>query len=190
MPVVGPESRSISSASTQCEVAWYSTCVPGSQLSRHWAKASSRLERSNHSGGPSGARGKPELCRSTCSTVTAPFPLVANSGMYSATGRSTSSSPSPISNHTAPAVQGLGGGEGDVPAPLGRADRLEHDQPALPGERQLAGGERALVHLAPCPLHEVGHLVGVDAQLGRIGDLLRERRPTMTVTAEEATGVD
>ena len=53
------------------------------------------------------AFGNPAVCSITCSTVTASLPLAANSGTYSATGRVTSSSPSPISSHTADATIGF-----------------------------------------------------------------------------------
>ncbi len=92
----------MSSASTQwAEVGWYSWAVPGSQLSRHFANASRRRSRSAHAGGPSGARGNPDVWSITCSTVTTSLPLVANSGMYSATRRSMSRLPSPMSSHAA-----------------------------------------------------------------------------------------
>ena len=51
-----PETRSISSASTQCaEVGWYSKRVPGSQLHLHCAKRASRRSRSSQSSGANGA---------------------------------------------------------------------------------------------------------------------------------------
>ncbi len=97
--------RSMISASTQCaDVGWYSKREPGSQLQRQLAKRSRRRSRSSHSSGPNGARGKPDVCSITCSTVIDSFPFAANSGMYAATGNVMSTSPSPIRIHIAPAT--------------------------------------------------------------------------------------
>src|SRR3954451_19763985 len=91
--------------STQwAEVAWYSYDVPGSQLSRQMANAWRRPSGVDHCGGPSGAWGKPAVCSITCSTVTTSLPLVPNSGTYSTTGFDTSTRPSPMSAHMAPAT--------------------------------------------------------------------------------------
>ena len=91
--------------STQwADVAWYSYEVPGSQLSRHLANASRRPCGVVHSGGPSGAWGKPAVWSITCSTVMTSLPFVPNSGTYSTTRFDTSTSPSPMSAHMAPAT--------------------------------------------------------------------------------------
>ena len=103
-----PVTRSMSSASTQCAApGWYSKRVPGSQLSRHFAKRSSRPSRVAQSRGPIGAVGKPEVWVSSCSTVTTSLPLVANSGIRSPARVSSFSDPSASSCHTAPAVSAL-----------------------------------------------------------------------------------
>src|SRR4051812_17286170 len=96
------------SASTQCaEVAWYSYRVPGSQVSRHSAKRSSRLSRVAQRGGPSGAYGKPAVCSITCSTVTTSLPLVPNSGMTSTTRVSSATLASASNCHITAATNGL-----------------------------------------------------------------------------------
>jgi hypothetical protein len=100
-----PVTFSMIADSTQCaDVAWYSYDVPGSQLSRHRAKASRRPVGVAHCGGPRGAWGKPAVCSMTCSTVMPSLPLVPNSCTYSTTRFDTSTRPSPISAHMAPAT--------------------------------------------------------------------------------------
>ena len=69
------------SASTQCaDVGWYSYRVPGSQLSRQFAMATSRDSDVSHCGGFSGACGKPDVCSITCSTVIWSLPFSPNAG--------------------------------------------------------------------------------------------------------------
>ena len=97
-----PVRRSMISANTQCsDVAWYSNFVPGSQFNRHFLNASSRPSRVYHAGAPSGAIGKPPMCRNACSTVICSFPFVANSGMMSPTRSSSRNRPSSMSVHAA-----------------------------------------------------------------------------------------
>ena len=110
-----PSTRAISSASTQCaDVAWYSNRVPGSQLRRHFANAPRRPSRVDHCGGPSGACGKPDVCSSTCSSVTASLPFSPNSGMCSAMRSSRASEPSASSCQTVDGHDRLRAREDDV----------------------------------------------------------------------------
>ena len=53
---------------------------PGTRFSRHLANAASLPSAVSHWGGPSGAKGKPPVWSSTCSTVTTSLPFVPNSG--------------------------------------------------------------------------------------------------------------
>ena len=54
--------------------------------------------------GPMGARGKPDVCMSSCSTVTTSLPLAPNSVNTSVTFCSGSRRPSPKASQTAPAT--------------------------------------------------------------------------------------
>ena len=96
------------SASTQCaDVGWYWYFVPGSQFRRHAANAAVRPSLVAPLSGRSGASGKPAVCSITCSIVMTSLPLVPNSGMTSVTLAPTSTAPSPISAHMAPATNAL-----------------------------------------------------------------------------------
>ena len=144
-----PPSRSMMSASTQCaEVAWYSKRVPGSHSSSHSANVARRAAGSAPSISGITAFGKPAVCSITCSTVTASLPLAANSGTYSATGRV----------HVEQAVADqqphrrrhdrLRAREDAVPGVVRRvAERLEGDQLAVAGDRQLARRQPAALHV-------------------------------------------
>ncbi len=93
------------SASTQCaDVGWYWNTVPGSQLRRQRAKAAQRPSLVAPARGARGAIGKPDVCSITCSMVMTSLPFVPNSGTTSTTGTDTSTRPSPMSAHTAPAT--------------------------------------------------------------------------------------
>ena len=78
--------------------------MPGSQLQRQAENRASRRSRSSQSSGANGACGNPDVWSITCSTVIASLPFVANSGISAATGVATSTSPSPIRIHIAPAT--------------------------------------------------------------------------------------
>ena len=100
-----PHTSAINSARTHdAEVAWYSNSTPGSEVVYHAAILTWRVSASNHSGGPSGARGIPAVCSSRWWTRMAFLPPPANHGSMSITAVVSSRRPAPSRRQVAAAM--------------------------------------------------------------------------------------